>query len=101
MLPASTLRLAPLAREYGHICRWIWLALPEDANSEVTVTLVEYPHLTPLAREALIRYRLHNLRHEVWDQKPTRVPRADHGMRPSKLKRRRGYRHNREIARGA
>jgi hypothetical protein len=101
MLPNSTIRRAPLATRYGHIVRWIWLALPEDANQEAALTEVEYPHLTPLAREALIRHRLHSLRHQIWDRAITREPRADHGLRPSKLKRRRGYRRNKEIIRGA
>ena len=92
MLPASTFRVAPLAKEYGHICRWLWLALPEDAQQEVAIVLWQYPSLTPRAREAVIRYRLSRLRHEVWDRGPTRAPRAPHGIRPSKLAKRTGYR---------
>lgn len=94
------MRIAPLAAKYGHICRWIWLALPEDANQEAAITEVEYPALTRAAREELIRFRLHCLRHEVWDREITRLPRAHAGLRPSKLKTRRGYRHNKAAIRG-
>ena len=92
MLPASTIRIAPLAREYGHICRWMWLALPEDANQEVAIARVEHPTLPPRALEQVIRHRLHVLRHQVWDRTPTRIPSAPSGLRPSKLARHTGYR---------
>lgn len=100
MLPQSTIRLAPLAARYGHIVRWIWLALPEDANQEAAITELEYPHLTELAREELVRFRLHRLRHEVWDRGITRLPHLPSGLRPSKLRTRRGYRRNKAAIRG-
>ena len=93
-LPASTLRIAPLAAQYGHICRWMWLALPEDVQQEVAIALLEYPDLTASARERLIRYRLAQLRHQVWDREISRVPRAPAGVRPSKLAKSSGYRTN-------
>lgn len=94
MLPASTIRLAPLAGEYGHICRWIWLALPEDAQQETAIALWQHPRITPRALEAVIRYRLQRLRHEVWDRTPTRTPKNPSSLRPSKLAVSTGYRTN-------
>lgn len=82
------------------IPRWIALALPEDAAQEVALVAVEYPHLTDAARLALLRQRMRVLRHEIWDRIVTRIPRADPGLRPSKLARRRGYRRNKEATRG-
>jgi len=79
------------------IPRWMRLALPEDVRQEVALTFVEYPNLTPTARRQLVRYRLARLRHEVWDRRPTRPPKTPHGLRPSKLARRRGYRRNKEV----
>ncbi len=93
-LPASTLRIAPLAAQYGHICRWMWLALPEDVQQEIAMTLIEFPTLTASARERLIRYRLAQLRHYVWDREISRVPRAPASLRPSKLAKASGYRTN-------
>jgi hypothetical protein len=92
MFSNSTLRVAPLAEQYGHICRWLWLALPEDAQQEVSIVLWQYPSLTARAREAVIRYRFAKLRHEAWDRRPTRVPLIPHGIRPSKLAKCSGYR---------
>ena len=61
MLPASTIRIAPLAAQFGHICRWIWLALPEDAQQEAAMVMYTHPQVTPRAIEDLIRHRLHCL----------------------------------------
>lgn len=93
-LPASTLRLAPLAARYGHIARWMWLALPEDCQQEVSIVLWQHPSLTPRAIEAVIRYRFARLRHEVWNREPSRTPRAPMAIRPSKLAKSKGYRTN-------
>jgi hypothetical protein len=98
MLPQSTIRLAPLAARYGHIHRWLWLALPEDCQQEAALTEIEYPALTADAREELISYRLRRLRREAWDRIVSGPVKTPHGLRPSKLKRRRGYRRNKEIA---
>jgi len=38
MLPASTLRAAPLAAQYGAIHRWMWLALPDDCQQEAALS---------------------------------------------------------------
>lgn len=90
-LPHSTIRLAPLARQWGHVCRWIWLALPEDAQQEAALAIYQHPTLTPLAMEHVIRHRLHILRHEVWDRQVGRIPRTPPSIRPSKLARMTGY----------
>ncbi len=92
MLPASTVRLAPAARQFGHICRWLWLAIPEDAQQEVMLSLLEHPELTASAREEDISYRLRLLRVQVWDRIVSPPPKKPHGLRPSKLRRRTGYR---------
>ena len=92
MLPHSTLRVAPLAGDYGHICRWMWLALPEDCQQIAALTLWQYPQLTSKALEAILRYQFRVLRHEVWDREISRKPRADPGLRPSRIARRTGYR---------
>lgn len=93
-LPPCVLRRAPLAVRHGHIMRWLWMALPEDAQQEVALTYVQYPHLTDAAREQLIRYRLRVLRYEVWNREIGSRPKAEPNLRPSKLARRRGYRRN-------
>lgn len=92
MLSQSTIRLAPLAERYGHICRWLWLALPEDANQEAALALYLHPGLPARAIESVIRQRFRVLRHEVWDREPTRPPRMPSSLRPSKLARCTGYR---------
>lgn len=98
MLPASTTRLAgPPAIEYGHIHRWLWLALPEDAAQECRVVELEYPDMTKAAREELVSFRLRKLRHEVWDRLITRTPKTPSGLRPSKLGKRRGYRRDHAV----
>lgn len=93
-LPQSTIALAPLAVQYGHICRWMWLAIPEDVQQEIAATLIEFPALAESAREKLIRYRLAELRYQVWNRDICRRPRVPSSLRPSKLAKASGYRTN-------
>jgi hypothetical protein len=72
--------------------RWMALALPEDAAQEVALVDLLYLRLTPLARRQMIQYRMRRLRVEVWERRPCRAPRVPHGLRPSKLTTRTGYR---------
>ena len=72
--------------------RWMALALPEDCDQEVALVDLMYPHLTPLARREMIAYRMRRLRVEVWERRPCHTPRVPHGLRPSKLATRTGYR---------
>ena len=74
--------------------RWMALALPEDCEQEVALVDLLYPRLTPLARRQMIQYRMRRLRVEAWERRPCRAPRAPHGLRPSKLATRTGYRHD-------
>lgn len=97
MLPASTLRAAPLAAQYGAIHRWMWLALPDDCQREAALSEVEHPHLTPAARQEDISFRLRCLRRAVWDREIGGPVKRPHGLRPSKLAHRRGYRRNKEV----
>ncbi len=77
------------------IPRWMRLAFPEDAQQEMVVIRLEHPDgLTPSAARALLRYRLAILRYEVWDREIRRRPRARANLRPSKLAKARGYRHD-------
>jgi hypothetical protein len=83
----------PMIPPHGSVpLRWLWLALPEDCAQEAALVAVEYPQLTEAARWELLQYRLKVLRHEVWDRQPRRRPRKPVGLRPSKLKKRSGYR---------
>lgn len=74
--------------------RWLWLALSDECAQEAALIDVEYPRLTNAARWELLTYRLAVLRHQVWDRYITPQPRISRwpGIRPSKLRRRTGYR---------
>ena len=84
-------KVNPQLHQLG-VPRWIRLALPEDVEQEIALTFIEYPWLTPAARRQLVRHRLAVLRWEVWDRLIRGRPHTPHGLRPSKLRRRRGYR---------
>ena len=72
--------------------RWLALSLPDDAAQEVALVDLMYPRITPLARREMIAYRMRRLKVEVWERRPCRTPRVPHGLRPSKLATRTGYR---------
>jgi len=92
MLPSSTIRLAPLAKVYGDVHRWLWLALPDDCQQEAAIVEWLYSQYPASTRRTMLSYRLRQLRHEVWDRDLTRSPKAPSSLRPSKLARCTGYR---------
>lgn len=73
------------------IPRWMVLAAPDDvAQIAALVDAMRLP--TDAMRRRALRQELRLWRHEVWDRIVTRRPRADHGLRPSKVARATGYR---------
>jgi hypothetical protein len=90
--PEEEGRMTTLEAVQIGVPRWLALALPDDAAQEVALVDLMHPHLTPRARREMIAYRMRCLRVEVWERRPSRTPRVPHGLRPSKLAARTGYR---------
>jgi hypothetical protein len=70
--------------------RWMWLALPDDA--EQCVNLARLLHATEHRQALELKYLLDCLRHECWDRRPTKRPVRPAQLRPSKEVVATGYR---------
>lgn len=70
--------------------RWMWLALPDDA--EQCLRIAEFLHQTDHRRALELKYLLDCLRHEVWDRSPTKRPKRPAQLRPSRELVATGYR---------
>jgi hypothetical protein len=75
------------------IYRWMWIWAPEDCYQCVALAhALCGPYAAQGAVAETVRYLLRGLRHEVWDMKPTRKPKAPRSLKPSRIRRRSGYR---------
>ena len=80
-------------KRWRTIYRWLWVWSPDDCQQCVELAFILLGNNAKQgAVEEVVRYQLKLLRHEVWDIKPSKLPKYPRSLKPSRCSRRTGYR---------